>query len=79
MFVSPETQTLAEMWGPVETERESEWFCGAERGTNNTGELIGIGQALQWLKDERANNTHVLAGTPAVLLFDSCYAANMVS
>ena len=35
----------AELWGPVETDPGSPWWCGAQRGTNNTGELIGIGQA----------------------------------
>jgi hypothetical protein len=27
------------------------WFCGATRGTDNTSEIIGIGQALMWLRD----------------------------
>ena len=63
----------AELWGPVETDPGSSWWCGAQRGTNNTGELIGIGQALIWLRDidksERA----------AIMLYDSGYAANMVA
>eukprot|EP01050_Picozoa_sp_SAG11_P007899 SAG11_NODE_673_length_7803_cov_58.625000_2_plen_128_part_00 len=57
----------------METDPDSIWYCGAERGTNNIGEVIGIGQALMWLEDVDESNT------PAVLLFDSCYAANMVS
>jgi ribonuclease HI len=57
----------AELWGPVETNPGSPWFCGAERGTNNTGELIGIGQALLWLRDIDTT----------VMLYDSGYAANM--
>ena len=40
----------ADLWGPVETGAASDWFCGAEKGTNNTGELIGIGKALMWLR-----------------------------
>ena len=41
----------AELWGPVETYPGSSWWCGAQRGTNSTGELMGIGQALIWLRD----------------------------
>eukprot|EP01050_Picozoa_sp_SAG11_P012859 SAG11_NODE_1459_length_4872_cov_4.776660_2_plen_59_part_00 len=37
------------MWGPVVTEEADVFFCGADRGTNNTGELVGIGQGLMWL------------------------------
>ena len=44
----------ADLWGPVETGAASDWFCGAEKGTNNTGELIGIGEALVWLRDAAA-------------------------
>ena len=63
----------AEMWGPVETDSSSVWYAGAAKGTNNTGEITGIGQALMWLRDIDKSST------PAVMLFDSCYAANMVT
>eukprot|EP01050_Picozoa_sp_SAG11_P043042 SAG11_NODE_20155_length_451_cov_2.562500_1_plen_115_part_10 len=46
---------------------------GAEHGTNNTGEIIGIGHALVWLRDVDETNA------PAAMLFDSCYAANMIT
>eukprot|EP01050_Picozoa_sp_SAG11_P002236 SAG11_NODE_110_length_16199_cov_18.081180_1_plen_282_part_00 len=68
-----EASVCAELWGPVETDPDSIWHCGAERGTNNTGEIIGIGQALMWLRDVDESNT------PAAMLFDSCYAANMIT
>jgi ribonuclease HI len=68
-----EASVCAELWGPVETDPDSVWYCGAERGTNNTGEIIGIGQALMWLRDVDESST------PAAMLFDSCYAANMVT
>ena len=55
-------------------DNDSVWFCGATRGTNNTGEIIGIGQALMWLRD-----VDEATGIPAIMLFDSCYAANMVT
>ena len=66
-------QVRAELWGPVETDSNSDWHVGAAKGTNNTGEITGIGQALMWLRDIDKSST------PAVMLFDSCYAANMVT
>ena len=65
----------AELWGPVETDPGSSWWCGTQRRTNNTGELImmGIGQALTWLRD--IDETERLA----IMLYDSGYAANMVT
>ena len=44
-----------------------------QRGTNNTGELMGIGQALIWLRDIDKSER------PAIMLYDSGYAANMVT
>ena len=70
----PPPAVRAEMWGPVVIDNDSVWFCGATRGTNNTGEIIGIGQALMWLRD-----VDEATGIPAIMLFDSCYAANMVT
>jgi hypothetical protein len=52
----------------------SVWFCGATWGTNNTGESLGIGQARMWLRDVAE-----ATGIPAIMLFDSCYATNMVT
>ena len=66
-------RVAAELWGPVVTDPTSSWWCGASRGTNNTGELIGIGQALIWLRDLDKTSR------PAVMLYDSGYAANMVA
>ena len=54
----------AELWGPVETDPGSSWWCGAQRGTNNTGELMGIGQALIWLRDIDKSER------PAIMLYD---------
>ena len=71
-----------EMWGPVDTDPDSIWYCGANKGTNNTGELIGIGQALMWLRDIASHarlSAPEIAEAPAVMLFDSCYAANMAT
>lgn len=63
---------LADLFGPVVTDAESQWFMGASRGTNNTGELSGFGQSLYWLRDvDRTTRT-------AVILYDSMWAHNMI-
>ena len=59
---------IAELHGPIVTDRDSEWDLGSERGTNNTGEVCAQIQALFYL----ANTT---VDTPAAILFDSQYAA----
>eukprot|EP01052_Picozoa_sp_SAG31_P006016 SAG31_NODE_273_length_18667_cov_3.603619_1_plen_186_part_00 len=41
--------TVAELYGPVEVDKASAYFLGAERGTNLIGELTGVIQALLWL------------------------------
>jgi ribonuclease HI/exonuclease III len=66
---------MADLWGPVITmdmQSDSRWCMGAEKGTNNTGELNGIGQGLMYLRD------HDGTDDAAVFLYDSMYAANMV-
>jgi ribonuclease HI len=70
----PPPVVRVEMWGPVVNDNDSIWLCGATWGTNNTGEIIGIVQTLMWLRDvdEATDN-------PAIMLFDSCYATNMVT
>jgi hypothetical protein len=45
---------------------------GADKGTNNTGELNGMGQGLLYLWDFDGTDDAV------VFLYDSMYAANMV-
>ena len=66
----------------MDTGAESDWFCGAQKVTNNTGELIGIRQALMWLRDVAANaelSAPSIVEMTAVMLYDSAYAANMVT
>ena len=41
------------LFGPVVTNRWDPNFLGAERGTNNTGELTAIGEACLWLLEIR--------------------------
>jgi hypothetical protein len=45
---------------------------GAEKASNNTGELNGMGQGLLWVRDKDDTED------AAVFLYDSMYAANMV-
>eukprot|EP01050_Picozoa_sp_SAG11_P006942 SAG11_NODE_562_length_8523_cov_38.875356_1_plen_262_part_00 len=74
-----DSEVRADLWGPVDTDESSVWFCGAEQGTNNTGELIGIGQGLMWLRDVAARAESwapSIVTVPAVMLYDSAYAAN---
>ena len=77
-----ESIVRADLWGPVETDAASHWLCGAEKGTHNTSELIGIGQALMWLRDVTAKaelSAPSIVETKAVMLYDSAYAANMAT
>ena len=68
---SGELTLKAHLWGPVVTDVKSKWWMGAARGTNQTGELNGIGQALMWLRDVAGGDD------PAAIVYDSMYAANM--
>jgi len=40
---------VAKQWGPVNLDTHAPDFLGAQRPTNNTGELSAIGQALRWV------------------------------
>ena len=61
---------VAELYGPVELNPSSSFFLGAEVGSNNTGELSAVCEALQWLI------SHEPSSRPAVICYDSEYAAN---
>ena len=63
----PPPAVRAEMWSPVVIDNDSIWFCEATWGTNNTGEIIGIAQALMWMQD-----VDEAIDIPAIMLFDSC-------
>ncbi len=68
---SGEREVVDELWGSVETDPESPFYLGATIGSNNTGELIGIAQALIWLRDVDAGHA------PAAICYDSEYAARI--
>ena len=40
------------------------FYLGAREGTNNTGELVGIAQALLWVRNDGGDE-------PAAILYDS--------
>ena len=66
----------------VVTDVADEFFCGATKGTNNTGELCGIGQGLMWLRDVVANaelSAPTIVDAPAVMLYDFGYSANIAT
>ena len=60
---------VAELYGPIVSDRSSPYYDGATRGTNQTGELTAVIQALLWLRENAA-------GRAAVVAVDSVYAAN---
>ena len=67
-----DTEVKADLFGPVDTQPDSRWCTGAERASNNTGELEGFGQGAYWVRDKDETEDAV------VFLYDSMYAANMV-
>ena len=66
------TRPIADLWGTVDTDESSRWYHGCQKGTNNTGELCSLDQALLWLLYEAESQTD-----PAVLCLDSCYSMEM--
>eukprot|EP00435_Cladocopium_sp_Y103_P073129 s129_g42.t1 len=68
-----DTTCLAELFAPVCLDKEDQRFLGAQQASNNTGELSAIAETLIWLRDECPGPTH----TPAEMIYDSHYAANL--
>ena len=62
-------QVVAAFFGPVVIDPSHPAFLGAESGTNNTGELSAICEALYWLIHEEQTRA------PAVICYDSEYGA----
>eukprot|EP01047_Picozoa_sp_COSAG01_P079292 COSAG01_NODE_14982_length_1388_cov_15.876649_3_plen_206_part_01 len=57
-------------FGPVVCDSADPFWLGANRGTNNTGELNGISTAILHLQREGGHQ-------PAAICYDSKYAANV--
>lgn len=68
-------KVFLELYGPVVIDNASPLSLGAEVGSNNTGELSAIGEALLWLRDEAPSPR----SAPAVIHYDSEYAANITT
>eukprot|EP01050_Picozoa_sp_SAG11_P010646 SAG11_NODE_1078_length_5963_cov_5.690825_7_plen_223_part_00 len=68
-----ELEEVANLYGPVVTDPDSEWFLGADRGSNQTGELCGVIQALLWLLKLPSDDAEVV-----FICSDSIYALNQV-
>ena len=58
-------------FGSVATSQAEAGYDGAERGTNNTGELTAVLRALQWLKSDDGKLFKA-----AEIVYDSTYAAD---
>eukprot|EP00973_Karenia_brevis_P032456 4476761-Karenia_brevis.AAC.1 len=58
----------ARLFGPVITDTSSKYYLGASVGSNNTGELTAIGEAMLWLRDIDTSDL------PAIVYVDSKYA-----
>lgn len=63
-------ESFCELYGPVVTE-DGPYYLGATYGSNNTGELTAISEALIWLLSTDMVGWHI------TILFDSLYAANV--
>ena len=65
---------MFEIYGPVVLDAEDQRFLGAQQSSNTTEELTAIAEALTWPRDEAPGPDN----TPAEILYDSHYAANLV-
>tara|TARA_B100001996_G_C18656811_1_gene591512 strand:+ start:1481 stop:2032 length:552 start_codon:yes stop_codon:yes gene_type:complete len=65
-------EIIEELSGPVVTDSAEDGYLGAEVGSNNTGELTAMGQALRWL---------LINGNsaPVTIRGDSLYALKIAS
>ena len=64
---------IGNLYGPVVTAVQSEWWMGAEKGTNQTGEVCGVMQGLLWLLEHADEDDDDI-----VFCVDSLYAGNQL-
>lgn len=55
---------------PVPTDPDDPYYCQCTVSSNNTGELLGMWNALQWAKRQGGDETFAI-------VFDSMYACNV--
>jgi hypothetical protein len=63
---------VANLFGPAVTDVKSDWFVGAERGTNQIGELCEVVMTLLWLME------HAFDKDGVVICVDSLYTGNQL-
>ena len=68
MFISVRAP-IADMWGPVVTDPKDKFYCNCAIGSNNTGELCGMLNALLWAKRQGGEEAFAIC-------YDSKYAKN---
>ena len=68
----PQLSRRTVVCGHVVTDAQQPGYTGAERPTNNTGELTAIAQALEYILADRS-------GRPVLVRYDSLYAGNMAA
>ena len=64
-----------ELFGPVPLKSWDKRWLGAERSTNNVGELTAMGEAFLWLLDEAPGDPRI----PACVFYDSEYAHHAIT
>ena len=64
-----------ELFGPVPLKSWDKRWLGAERSTNNVGELTAMGEAFLWLLDEAPGDPRI----PACIFYDSEYAHHAIT
>lgn len=67
-----DTDDTVELFGPVVCEASEKGFLGAEVGSNNTGELSAVCEALIYVRD-------VLSNCEVCVYHDSTYAINVIT
>merc|ERR1712110_1154283 len=70
IFITDDNFTM-DNYGPVVLDENSPFFIGAEKGTNNTGEISAIAMALLWIQTKEKHPQKY------VIRYDSEYAAKM--
>jgi len=63
---------IADMWGPVVTDPNDDFYSDCTIASNNTGELLGMYNVLAWTKRQGGQE-------PLAICFDSMYARNVTS
>ena len=58
--MDPAVNALADLWGPIPIDPEDPYYCQCTVSSNNTGELLGMWNALQWAKRQGGDETFAI-------------------